>query len=925
MQRLGRFTPLINSDSNSVEENHRSFHRQVSDASAAVTPPAFHALSALKVLEHLSVDTKDGLSTQEADRRYSEFGPNILRAEKRRSDWAILVAQFKSLLTILLVVATVVSFAFGDFAEGVAILAVIVVNAAIGFLAERKAVTSIEALRHLGAAVTHVRRDGVVATVPAERLIPGDIVLLEAGDVVTADIRLVAVSGLECDESLLTGESAPVQKSVQPVAIDAQVAERACLAFKGTAVTRGSCEAVVVATGGASELGGIAKLVAEAKEEVTPLEQRLERLSRQLMWVVLGIAAVVLFIGVVSERDTVLMVKTGIALAIAAIPEGLPIVATLALARGMWRLARRNALVKRLSAVETLGAVTVIFADKTGTLTKNRMTVTELVLVDGAVRFLGDEVDRSDTSVESLRRAARVLDLCTSAALQDAAAGTGLGDPMEIALLHAASKLGIPTEVGPKVGEVAFDPETRMMAVIHKQNGGRTVSVKGAPEVVIARSALLAAEAGDRPMTEADKSWWNAKTMELASEGLRVLALADNQSLNVSDDPYEGLALIGLVALKDPPRDDARPAVEAARRAGVKVVMITGDNAVTGANIAYSVGITDAPEIAIVEGKNLGDPTASSGEEKARLLSTLVFARVSPKQKLSLIELYQEAGEIVAMTGDGVNDAPALKKADIGVAMGLRGTQVANEAADIILKDDAFASIIVAVYEGRVIFTNIRKFVIYLMSCNVSEVLVVATGIAAGLPLPLMPLQILFLNLVTDVFPALALGVGEGDREVLKRPPRDPKESIMAKRHWFVVGLYGVLLTTAVLCAFIWATRQPDRGVNFPVTVAFLTIALAQMWQVFNMRSRLSHPLNNQLTRNPYIWAALALCGALLLAAVYVPPLAAVLDLVPPDATAWGVIVGASVAPLLVGQLMKAIPANVVDGRAGARRRQQKV
>ena len=869
--------------------------------------PDAHLLPAADVLARLGVDTDRGLNAIEATRRLKAAGPNLLREARPRSVWAILFNQFKSVLTLLLAAAAGMSFAFGDVVEAIAIAVVILLNGAIGFGAERRAVRSIEALRRLGSMTTRVRRGGTVLSVAAEELVPGDVVLISGGDVVTADVRLVEANALQCDESTLTGESVPVAKSTGPVEAAAPLSDRTNMAFKGTAVTRGSAIGVVVATGMRTELGQISELVAGAHGEASPLEKRLQRLSEQMLWAALGVIVVITLLGVVAGREPLLMIKTGIALAVAAVPEGLPIVATLALARGMWRLAQRNALIERLSAVETLGAVTVVFTDKTGTLTENRMAVTDIKLSAGLVHLDAGAGTRSQAVPDpggaaadpAFAAAMRVCALCNEV---DMSAPDGqAADPMELALIDAAERTGFNrlrlANQHIKVATTPFDPEVRMMATVHENEEAYLYAVKGAPEAVLAHAAL----------DEADRRAWLDENTALAAQGLRVLAVAEKRTDTPDADPYTDLAILGLIGLKDPPRPDARPAVEATRRAGIRVVMLTGDNAVTGANIAQAVGLTDDHEAAAIEGRMLKPLEDLSEADEARLLAARVFARVSPRQKLDLIALQQRRGEIVAMTGDGVNDAPALKKADIGIAMGLRGTQVAKEAADMILKDDAFASIVAAIRQGRVIFSNIRKFVIYLLSCNLSEVLVVALGTISGLPLPLLPLQILFLNLVTDVFPALALGAGGGERDVLDHPPRRPDEPIMTRRHWRAVVLFGLMITIAVLSAFIWALNQPDQPPEFAVTVAFLTLAFAQLWHVFNMRSRRAGLINNQVVRNPYVWTALVLCSGVIMAAVYWPPLAEVLQLVVPDAQSWAVIVSLSLLPLAVGQVAKFI------------------
>jgi Ca2+-transporting ATPase len=754
-----------------------------------------------------------------------------------------------------------------------------------------------------------------VESVDAAALVPGDVVVLEGGDVVTADLRLLEASRLEADESLLTGESLPVAKSIDPCAAGAPLAERPCMLFKGTAVTRGAGEAVVVATGMATELGRISRLVEQAEDEITPLEKRLDRLGQRLIWLTLAVAAGIGATALAAGKDWLLTVETAIALAVATVPEGLPIIATLALARGMHRMARRNALVNRLSAVETLGATGVIFTDKTGTLTENRMTVVALALATGDVEVSGEALSveggfaRDGAAIDPgaeplLRRALELGVLCNDASFEDGATPTG--DPLEIALLVAGRKAGLVrarlVAEAPELLEVAFDPAQKLMATVHRVPDGCRVAVKGAPEAVLAHCTRVAADGGDRPLDPATRADIEARNEAMAGRGLRVLAVAERTAAEPPRQVYEDLALVGLVGLLDPPRAEVREAIRACRDAGIRVVMVTGDQAATARTIAHAVGLVDDDGAEVVLGADL----EQAGD---RALDAAIFARVSPEQKLALIARQQARGAIVAMTGDGVNDAPALKKADIGVAMGQRGTEVARQAADIVLRDDAFASIVAAVEEGRVIFGNIRKFVVYLLSCNISEIFVVGIASAANAPLPILPLQILFLNLVTDVFPALALGVGEGPARVMARPPRDPHERILDRRHWRSVAAAGLLITAAVLGALALALRALGLPEREAVTISFLTLATAQLWHVFDVRSPDSGVVRNEIVRNRWVWAALVLCVALLLAALHVQPLADVLQIAPPSAAGWAIVAGMGVAPALLIQLALALGA----------------
>jgi Ca2+-transporting ATPase len=879
-----------------------------------------HARTTGDVLAALEVSVITGLSEDEAGRRLRHYGPNAIGGRRRAGALAIFVHQFQSLVVALLVVAAGLAFYFGEWEEGSAIVGVLALNSLIGFVTEIKAVRSIEALRMLGTRSARICRDGRTRLVPAERLVPGDIVLLDAGDVITADLRPVEASHLEIDESTLTGESTAVGKTVAPVDVDARVSDRASMLFKGTSITRGSGIGVVVATGMDTELGRISRLVEEAVPEATPLEKKLVRLSAQLVWVTLILTALIGGVGLAQGKDTFLMVEAAIALAVAAIPEGLPIVATLALARGMWRMARQNALIERLSAVETLGATTVILTDKTGTLTENRMTVRKLWLPSGELTVgrsgfedlheagLGHPIQS-----RQLERLLEIAVFCNNATL-GRVSDEDTGDPMELALLRAGRLAGLERgdllDESPEIIEHAFDATTKMMATVHRRDGAYLFAVKGAPEAVLANADRIAGEDGDAVLDDAARAEWLARVGVLGADGLRVLAVAAHTKPMSDGQPFESLTFLGLIGLEDPPRADVPDAIRACHESGIRVVMITGDHAITARSIARAVELGGAAP-RIVEGRELA---AFAGQEQADLLRTEIFARVSPAEKLQLVRAYQGAGEIVAVTGDGVNDAPALRQADIGVAMGRRGTDVAREAAAMILLDDAFPTIVVAIREGRVIFGNIRRFGTYLLSCNLSEVSVVGLAILSGLPLPLLPLQILFLNLVTDVFPAFALAMGEGERGILKRPPRDPKEPILDRRQWLAIVLHGIALTAATFGALALARLWLGLDERSTVTVTFLTLAFAQLWHVFNMRHPTSGLLRNEITRNPWMWAALALCAGILVTAAYVPSLAHMLHLVAPDLKMWGIILAMSLVPILVGQFALSI-ANSLGGK----------
>jgi Ca2+-transporting ATPase len=872
------------------------------------------------VIGELDVDLDRGISASEVKKRRNRYGKNILRELKKKSAWSILVDQFKSLIIWLLIVAAGVSLAFGEWVECIAIGIVIIINAAIGFVTELRAIRSMDALRKMGRTTAIVRRDGENREIPADQIVVGDIIIFDGGDVVSADCRILEASKLQANESALTGESVPVGKTEQVVDGDAGIADRRNMLYKGTAVTRGSGEAVVVAVGMNTELGRISELVEEAEEEATPLEKRLDKLGHKLIWVTLAVTGAVALLGIIRGKDVLLMIESGIALAVAAIPEGLPIVATIALARGMMRMARRNALINRLSSVETLGATNIICTDKTGTLTENRMTVTalfdstgdvEIRKDNGHVVFIRDGEKVDHKTDRTITDALKIGILCNNASLSnDSDNGeAGIGDPMEVALLKAGAAAGLKRneviEKLPEKREEAFDPDVKMMATLHQDNGRIFVAVKGAPEAVIDVCSSVMTADGTRELEPSDRELWSKTNEKMARDGLRVLAVAEKYADSKEADPYENLTLTALVGLKDPPREDVRDALGLCAKAGLGVVMVTGDQPATALNIARSVNLVDDDYKEVIVSSELKSIDEMTVEDRRKIIDARVFSRVSPKQKLDLISIHQNNKSIVAMTGDGVNDAPALKKADIGIAMGKRGTQVAREAADMILKDDAFSSIVEAVEQGRIIFNNIRKFVLYLLSCNVSEIMIVGTASMANTPLPILPLQILFLNLVTDVFPALALGVGEGDPNIMQKPPRRSSEPILTGGHWIQIGYYGVMLTMSVLGAFLISLYWLDMSDKNAVTVSFLTLAFGQLGHVFNMRNNESGLFINEITGNRWVWGALVLCVILILGVLYIRPIADVIGLSRPDATSWLLIIVFSLAPLSLGQIFK--------------------
>ncbi len=865
-------------------------------AGVPAAPKDPHLREVDAVAAALGVDPARGLATGDVPARRARFGPNEIARGVFPGPLRILANQLRGAIFWLLVVAAGLSLWMGDRAEGVAVAVVLALNTVIGFIIEFRAIRSMDALHALTRTTARVLRDGRSGVVDAADIVPGDVVELEAGDLVPADLRLTEARDLQLDEAPLTGESAPVRKDVAALEREAPLAERSDMAWRGTSVTRGRGRGVAVATGMATQIGDIAGLVAETGDRRSPLERRLQDLGRTLAWAAVVAVLVLAGIGILAGRDPMETLRVSVALAVAAVPEGLPVVATLALARGMWRMARRNVLVNRLSSIETLGSVGMILTDKTGTLTCNEMVVEAVLLPrDGA---LVEIAPGAGEAAGTLRAAA----LCTDT-------GRGGGDPMEIALVAAAEAAGMPLDglLGewPRLRLIPFDPESQLMASIHRGPDDPVAAVKGAPESVLAASTWIATPDGVRPLPAEEREALATEVSAAAGRGLRLLGVARRTLAGQGDDPVADLTLLGFVGLADPPRDDVRAAIAACRDAGLRVVMITGDHPATATRIARDVGLADTPRAVMAPAGPISDLDAGA---RSDLLAADVLARVAPRAKLELVALHQDAGAVVAMIGDGVNDAPALKAADIGIAMGKRGTQVAAEASDLILRDDRMASIVAAIHEGRVIYGNIRAFVRYLFSCNLSEMLVVGLALLAGLPLPLLPLQILFLNLITDVFPALALGAGEGPRDVMKRPPRPAGEPLIGRAAWIRIAVEASLIAAATLAVHLAALS--GVGGLAPTTAAFLTLALAQLWHVFAIHAPQERFWRSQVTRNRWVWGAIALSFALILLGLYVPPLADALALERPDAVGWAVILAASLAPgAALGALRVAVPA----------------
>jgi Ca2+-transporting ATPase len=886
-----------------------------------------HALPAAEVLR-LVQSRASGLSEEEASERLARGGPNALRAAPPTPAWRVLRDQLRSVVVGLLVVAAAMSLAVGDLLEAAAIGGVLLINTALGFTVELRARRAMEGLLRLEVPRAVVVRGGRLRDVDARELVPGDVIEVEAGVSVPADARLLSGNDVQAVEAALTGESLPVAKVLDALDDDTPLPERGNMLYKGTTVVSGAARAVVVATGMETEIGRIGRLVGALGEERTPLEERLDQLGRRLVWLALLVGLLVAVLGALRGVPWFELVETGLALAVAAVPEGLPAVATITLALGVHRMARRRALVRRLPSVETLGSVTLVCTDKTGTLTAGEPTVTVLAPSGREIEITGAGYEPAGVFVEDGRELAPPLDATVAELLRvgllanharlthDASGWTVQGDPTEAALVVAARKAGMSREAclerHPLVGEVPFSSARMLMATFHRTpNGERYACVKGAPGRILELCARVLVPDGERALDDAERRRLEERNAALARRGLRVLALASGRVDEADETALRDLTFVGFVGMADPIAAGVRETITVFREAGIRTVMITGDQRLTAQAIGEELGIVDDAR-GVADGRTVARlDDAGLVEEVARIGA---FSRISPEDKLRVVAACQAQGEIVAMLGDGVNDAAALRKADVGVAMGIRGTDVAKEAADIVLQDDRFATITPAIEEGRVVFDNIRKFVFYLFSCNLAEVLVLLGG-AAAFSLPLLPLQILWLNLVTDTFPALALAIERGEAGIMRRPPRPPDEEILSRPFVRDVAVAAALIAAVTLAAFAIGHGGPAGGEPRAVTMCFVTLALTQALHLGNARSRSRVLAPAEALGNPWAIVAVALVVLLQVAAVEAAPLALVLRTVPLSLSDWVTVLALAAVPAVVGQLAK--PAAERRVRAG--------
>ncbi len=841
--------------------------------STSVSPSTtlYHTLSVEQTLSTLQT-SKTGLSHQEAEQRIQQYGLNELQACEEISPWKIFLAQFESPIVWVLVAAVVVSAAIGEYLDAIVIGIILIANAVIGFMQEYHAQKAIDALKKMVSLQAIVLRDGKEKKIDASQLVPGDIILLEAGVKIPADARLLELTELQLQEAILTGESVPVEKSLNPVKAEALLGDRKNMVFSGTTITNGKAVAVVCKTGMKTEIGNIACMLNTEKQEATPLQKSLKVLGKWLGILTLGICVVVFLTGILKGEPILEFFIVAVSLAVAAIPEGLPAVVTIALALGVQKMAKKNALVRKLPSVETLGCTTVICTDKTGTLTHNQMTVTKVYVDNETIEVTG--VGYNPQGTFSKKPADLPLLLQIGVLNNDARVnGTTdeiFGDPTEGSLLISGLKLGLDKHVlklkYPRLREFLFTSERKRMTTIHNLDGELRVYTKGALDVILERCSRIVLNGKIQPLTAQQKRQILDKNEEFATQALRVLGFAYRPLLKsettekLTDKTAEkDLIFAGMQAMIDPPRKEAKEAIAKCKEAGIKVIMITGDHKSTALAIAQELGLYGKA----VTGEDLKNINLVDEVEKIA-----VFARVNPEHKLNIVNALKQKGHIVAMTGDGVNDAPALKKADIGIAMGISGTDVAKEASTMILTDDNFASIVNAVEEGRAIYSNIRKFVTYLLSSNIGEVLTIFVAILLGMRLPLLAIMILWMNLITDGLPALALGVEPAEPGIMTKKPRDPKEKILDMKKGAYLFAMGIVMTVGTLFLF---QRAEKIDYVYATTMAFTALMMYEMFNVINCKSHEESIFTLGLMQNKKLLFAIASSVALQLLVIYTP------------------------------------------------------
>jgi len=886
----------------------------------------WYSKSKEEILSELNTNLNSGLTKNEVDLRLEKYGSNDLREEDKKSFFSKIVAQFSDFLILILIGAAIISFAVGESKDAIVIIAIVMVNAFLGIYQEGRAEKALDALKKMSSPNAKVIRDGTTEVAPASSLVPGDIVVLDAGDIIPADLRLVESSNLKIEEASLTGESVPVEKDSN-VFFEEEVSlgDRKNMAYMSTAVTYGRGKGVVVGTGHDTEIGNIATMIQSFEDEVTPLQKQLNQLGKVLGITTIIICIAVFGIGLLQNREVLEMFMVAISLAVAAIPEGLPAIVTIVLAIGMNRMVKRNAIVKKLLAVETLGSTTVICSDKTGTLTQNEMTVVK-VFTDGKIidvtgggyEPVGEfKIEGNTINVEDIGDFQTLLSisaLANDANLEKTSDGYKvIGDPTEGALITLAGKGNINKQSinkeFPRIEEIPFDSDRKMMTTFHKDYiPNKVVSfTKGAPDIIINRCTRISMDGKILDFDNILKKEVLKVNNIFSKKALRVLAFAykeyNNLPNNISTDSNEvDMTFIGLVGMIDPARPEAKDAIAKCKEAGIKTIMITGDYKETAFAIAKELGMAESIDQAMM-GEELNK---ISDEELREVVKNIkVYARVSPEHKVRIVSALKANGEITAMTGDGVNDALALKRADIGVSMGITGTDVAKNTAELILTDDNFASIVSAVEEGRIIYSNIKKFVFFLLSCNIGEIFLVFTSILLNLPVPLLAIQLLWLNLVTDSFPALALGVEKGDPDIMDTPPRNPNEPILTKNMLLGILLQSLAVGVAALLAYRWGLTTYADSIDKARTIAFTSLITAELLRAYSSRSQKYTLFKIGFFTNSTLVYGTLFSFILLLGVLYIPFMQPIFHTFALGIKDWAAILEYAFIPLIIGEISK--------------------
>lgn len=856
-----------------------------------------------EVINELSTDLINGLSSSEAKLRLTKYGLNKIQGKKKKSIFQLFLAQINDIMIYILLIAAIISFVVGEFSDSIIILIVIFINAIIGVIQESKAEKALEALKSMSTPKAIVKRDGNIIEIPSEEVVIGDIIIIDAGRYIPADLRIVEAANLKIEESAFTGESVPSEKNSNTITEgkDVPIGDQHNMAFMSTLVTYGRGIGIVVNTGMNTEIGKIAKMLDSEDENTTPLQKKLAQLGKILGFAAVGISIIMFLISLFQGRDFLEMFMTSISLAVAAIPEGLPAIVAIVLALGVQRMIKENAIIRKLPSVETLGSVNIICSDKTGTLTINKMTVKKYYVNGQIYNLKSIDIKNKETNLLTYG-----MILCNDATSKD---GVQTGDPTEVALIDVGNKINIfkddLNKEFKRVNEIPFDSDRKLMTTVNSYENKYYVFTKGAIDSILKISNKILINGEIKDFADKEKSETLNASNLMSDDALRVLALAykpiDNEHVPI-DELENDLIFVGLMGMIDPPREEVKGSIELSKKAGIRTIMITGDHKNTAVAIAKELGIVED----ISQAMSGSEIDSYSEEEFTKIVNDFkVFARVSPEHKVKIVKAFKSYGNIVSMTGDGVNDAPSLKAADIGIAMGITGTDVAKGAADMVLTDDNFTTIVKAVEEGRNIFNNIKKSIIFLLSCNLGEIVALFFAILLNWPAPLLPIHILWVNLITDSFPALSLGVDPGDKDVMDLPPKDPKESLFAGRAGILLILNGILIGGSTLFAFVLGEYLYPDSLRHAQTMAFVVLSVSQLFYSLAMRNETKSLFQVGIFKNKWLIASILFGIVVQLAIITIPFTANIFKVYSLDFKDWGIVILISLIPFAINEIVK--------------------